>query len=151
LPTNSAFIVGLQPFYDENNPYFQQAYMEYITLKNNLDNEILNSFIEDLCNLKAIGCVGAEEMLRCIHQYSNKAERKYAFKRYERWKNSQTYIHTTINDNGESEEQPCSKYVAHYEYKNNEDARIRYIERVSIIKGIPESIRLDSNSTKENV
>lgn len=148
---NSAYIVGLQPFYNEENPYFQQAYMEYTTLKNSLDDDAICSFIEDICNLKALGCIGAEDMLKCIHKFSNKSERKYAFKRYERWKKSQTYTHITINDNGDTEEKQCSKYVAHYEYKHDPEARIRYIERVSIIPSVPESVRFDGRTTDENV
>lgn len=149
-PVNSAFIVGLQPFYDEENPYYQQAYMEYTALKDNMDDDAMMSFIEDICNLRAHGCVDAEDMLKCIHQFSNKAERKYAFKRYERWKKSQTYAHITINELGDQTEQPCSKYVAHHEYKNNPEARIRYIERVSIISRVPESVKLDNEPIEEN-
>ena len=151
VPTNAAFIVGLQPFYDENNPYFQQAYMEYNTLKDSQDEEAVQSFIEGLCNLKALGCVNAEDMLKCIHQFSNKAERKYAFKRYDRWKNSQVYTHITINDDDERIEQPCTRYVAHYEYKNNQEARIRYIERVSIISKVPESVKIDGRIAEEDI
>lgn len=62
--------------------------MEYTTLKNNIDEEVINRFIEDICNLRALGCINAEDMLKCIHRFSTKGDRKAAFTRYERWRNS---------------------------------------------------------------
>ena len=57
-PVNSLYIIDLEPIYDENNQYFQQARVE--------------SFIEDVCSIRACGSVDAERMLKCIHQYSSK-------------------------------------------------------------------------------
>lgn len=147
---NSAYLVGLEPFYDTENVYYQQAYMEYSTLKESLDDDSINSFIEDICNLRALGCVNAEDMLKCIHRFSNKVERRYAFRRYDKWKRSQTYIHMTINETGDEIEQPCTQYVAHYERKTNPKARIRYIERVSIVSRISEDVRSDSKTVDQN-
>lgn len=139
IPTNSAYIVGLEPFYDTENPYYQQAYMEYTTLKNSLDEDAINSFVENICYLKVRGCVDAEDMLSCIHQFSCKQERRFAFRRYERWRKSQTYTHVTLNETGDETEEQCTRYVAHYEHGQDPQKRIRYIERVSILPRIPKS------------
>ena len=145
-PMNSAYIVGLQPFYDIENPYYQQAYMEYMTLKNSLDEDAINSFIENLCYLRVHGCVDAKDMLNCIHQFSYRSERRAAFKRYEKWKRSQVYTHIVLDNDGNAVEEPCTQYVAHYEHCKNPKARIRYIERVSIYQKIQE----DNTNTIDN-
>ena len=78
-PINSAFIVDMEPEYDENNPYLIQAYQEYRQLEEKFDEEGALSFIDDICSLKACGAVNAEQMLKCIHYYSTKQERRDAF------------------------------------------------------------------------
>jgi hypothetical protein len=54
-------------------------------------------------------------MLKCIHQFSSKHERKTAFNAYRKWKNNQTYTHTTIDEDGNPEERQCTRYIAHSE------------------------------------
>ena len=71
-PINSAYIVDLIPFYDENNLFYKQA------------KEVM-SFLENISDLKACGTVGAKQMLKCIHRYSTTIDRKKAFSRYYRW------------------------------------------------------------------
>ena len=58
------------------------------------------SFIDDICSLKACGSVNAEQMLKCIHFYSTKHERKEAFTKYRKWRKEQFYTHTTFDENG---------------------------------------------------
>lgn len=115
VPFNSSFIVGLQPEYDEDNRYFKQAKTEYDIIKQKFGEEGINSFIDDVCCIKACGSVDAERMLKCIHQYSTKKERKQALNQYNIWKNNQIYTHITINENGDPQETQCSKYVYHVE------------------------------------
>ena len=86
-PINSTFILNLEPVYNTENEYFKQSYAEYLIIKNKFGEEGVNSFIDDICSIKACGCVDAERMLKCIHQYSNKFERKNAIKAYREWKN----------------------------------------------------------------
>lgn len=138
-PINSAYIVGLEPLYDAENPYFQQAYMEYATMKQNLEEGAINSFVDNICNLRALGCVNAEDMLRCIHQFDNKADRKVAFDTYNKWRSSQTYTHTVLDDMGDEKEEPCTRYVAHYEYTKYPQKRIRYTEEVDTVGGLQKS------------
>jgi hypothetical protein len=73
------------------------------------------SFIDDICCLKACGSVDAEQMLKCIHQYSTKYERKMAFSAYKNWKKEQVYTHIIINENGDPQETECTRYVKHAE------------------------------------
>ena len=115
FPINSAYILDLQPDYDEQNKYLQQARVEYDLIKGKFGEEGLESFVDDICCIKACGCVDAERMLQRIHQYSDKKQRKQALKIYHDWKNKQNYTHITINEDGDIEEKPCTKYVYHAE------------------------------------
>lgn len=101
----------MKPEYDEDNEYFKQAMAEYEIIRDKFGDEGVETFIDDVCCIKACGSVDAERMLKCIHQFSNKRERKQAFNAYNNWKNSQVYTHITINENGDPQETPCSKYV----------------------------------------
>lgn len=114
-PINSALIANCTPDVDINNKYYQQAYREYSEIKNKFGNEGVQSYIDNISNLKACGMVDAERMLRCIHQYSDKHERNKAFKKYRDWKKNQTFTHIIKDDDGNEIEQKCSKYVYHYE------------------------------------
>lgn len=114
-PINAAYILDLEPEYDETNPYFVQAYAEYKIIRDKYDDEGLESFIDDICAIRACGSVNAEQMLTRIHQFSDKKVRKQAFSKYYRWKDSQYYSHTITNENGEFEERQCTKYVSHTE------------------------------------
>lgn len=125
-PINSAFILDLEPEYDENNEYFIQAYNEYSTIKDKFGDEGVESFIDDICSIKACGSVSAEQMLQCIHQFSNKRERRQAFNALQEWKNNQVYTHIIINADGDPEERPCSKYAYHAE---------RSLERQGLVTG----------------
>ena len=114
-PINSLFILDLEPIYDKDNEYFKQSKTEYEIIRNKFGEEGIESFIDDICCIKACGTVDAKLMLKRIHQYSNKNERKQAFRAYNNWKNSQKYTHFTINEKGEAIEIPCSSYVYHVE------------------------------------
>lgn len=87
-PINSLFILNMTPEYDEDNPYFKQAKFEYETIKNKYGEDGVESFIDDICRIKACGTVNAIQMLNYIHQYSNKKVRKSAFIQYNNWKNN---------------------------------------------------------------
>ena len=67
VPINSAFIVDLEPIYNVEDPYFKQAYAEYEIIKNKFGDEGIESFIDDICCIRACGSMDAERMLQCIH------------------------------------------------------------------------------------
>lgn len=115
VPMNSVYILDMEPCFNEDSPYYKQSLAEYTIIKDKFGEEGINSFIEDICSIKQCGSVDAERMLKCIHQYSNKFERKNAIKAYREWKNSQKFAHVTINDDGELEEKPCTRYTYHVE------------------------------------
>lgn len=115
VPINSAYILGMTPEFDEDNPYFKQALTEYSIIKERFGEEGINSFIEDICSIRACGSVDAERMLNKIYQYSGKHERRCAFSVYNKWKQDQIYTHITINENGDPQEKQCTKYVYHAE------------------------------------
>lgn len=139
-PVNSLYILDEEPIYDEENAYFQQAKDEYEKIKNKFGEDGVESFIDDICVIRACGSVDAERMLKCIHQYSTKKERKQALNLYYNWRKSQTYSHITINDDGDPLEQECSPYVYHAE---------RLFERSSMEKDIrPHSARYEVQTRK---
>ena len=129
VPINSAFILDLQPEYDEQNFYFKQAQVEYEVIKNKYGDDGVESFIDDICSVRACGCVDAERMLKHIHQYSNKKERKAAFSAYYTWRDSQVYSHITINEDGDPQEKECSKYVYHAERMLGKPGLVRSIRK----------------------
>lgn len=136
-PVNSAYVAQVEPQYDPNNKYFEKAKQEYLTLRNQFGDEGVSSFIDQICCLKACGTVDAVQMLKCIHHYSSKKERKTALNNYYKWRESKEYSHLTINENGDPEYKKCSKYVAHYE---------RALERRELLKR-DESTKESSENT----
>lgn len=118
VPINSTFLVDLVPEYDPENKYFIQAVQDYQQIKNKFGDDGVNSFVTGICNLKSAGHVNAETMLKCIHQYSYKQERRAAFNKYYKWKKNKKYTHITLNENGDQVETECTKYVAHAERNN---------------------------------
>lgn len=137
-PINSAFIAQVEPQYDPNNKYFEKAKQEYLTLRNQFGDEGVSSFVEQICTLRACGTVDALQMLKCIHHYSSKKERKTALNTYYKWKEDREYSHLTINENGDPEYTKCSKYVAHYE---------RALEQ----RKLPKSNGIDTEATEEQI
>lgn len=115
VPVNSLYIIDLEPVYDTENKYFKQAKSEYDMIKRKFGEDGVESFIEDVCSIRACGCVDAERMLKCIHQYSSKKQRKESFGVYYKWKEDQLYTHETINEKGDYEQTECTKYVYHHE------------------------------------
>lgn len=114
-PINSAYILDLEPEYDPDNQYIAQAMAEYQTIQEKYDEDAAMSFIDDICSIKACGSVDAEAMLKCIHRFSNKYERKQAYNAYNKWKKEQFYSHITFNENGDPQQTPCTRYVKHFE------------------------------------
>ena len=114
-PINSAYIVDLEPEFNPDDEYFVQATQEFYAIKDKYDDEAVMSFIDDICSIRACGSVDAEQMLKCIHRFSNKHERKLALNEYHEWKKQQFYSHLTINENGDPQETQCTKYFKHAE------------------------------------
>lgn len=115
VPMNSCYIAGVEPFYDPENQYFKQSLKEYQMIKSQFGNDGIESFIDDMCNLKACGCVSGERMLDCIHYYSPKKKHKEALQKYNNWKDSITYKHIIKDEDGRSIIANCSKEIAHIE------------------------------------
>lgn len=128
-PINSAYLVDSQPFYDPENQYYIQAYEEYRLIKEKYGNEGVQTFLGGICNLAALGCINAHQMLNCIHHYSSKFERKEALKKYENWINNQVYTHIEINEKGDPQRVECTRYVAHAEYGSDTEPTVSYIKK----------------------
>lgn len=73
------------------------------------------SFIDDICSIKACGSVDAVQMLKCIHRFSSKYERKMAFNAYNNWLKQQVYSHITYDENGNPQRTSCTRYFSHAE------------------------------------
>ena len=126
-PMNSAYIADMEPEFDPENQYVAQAISEFQAIKDKWDDDAAMSFIDDICSIKACGSVDAEQMLKCIHQFSTKHERKQAFSIYTNWRKQQKYTHITINENGDFTETPCTRYVKHAE---------KALKRSGLLKGV---------------
>lgn len=125
-PINSAYIVDLQPFYDENDKYYLQSYEEYTKIKTKFGQEGAISYVKDICNLAALGCINAKQMLNRIHYYNGQFEKKTALRQYEKWINGQVYTHLETNEKGEQQRIECSRYVAHAEYGTSTNPQVSY-------------------------
>lgn len=101
--------------YDPENQCFKQSLEEYTLIKNKFGEEGVASFIDDVCSIKACGCVSGERMLQCIHQYSTRKQKQVAFDKYQDWKNNLTYKHVIKDEDGKSIVANCSKEIAHIE------------------------------------
>ena len=113
-PINSTYMVDGKLFYDEQDVYFQQSLQEYLIVRDKFGEDGVESFINKICSLSAVGKVNGEHMLKYIHQFSQKKDRKAAYKKYEQFKNNVKYKIQVINEeNGEIEYKECSKYIAH--------------------------------------
>lgn len=113
-PIHSIYLTGGKIFYDEQDYYFQQSLKEYLIIRDKFGEDGVSSFIDNICSLKAVGKVNGEHMLKYIHQYSQKKDRKAAYRIYEQFKKQIKYKIPTINEeNGEQEYIECSKYIAH--------------------------------------
>lgn len=115
VPMNSAYLVDLQPEFNESDKYYLQAYTECIQIQNKFGNDGLASFLEDICMLRARGCVNANQMLKYIHLFSTPEERRQAFRLYGKWVKNNKHKHYVRDDDGNSVEQVCSMYVSHFE------------------------------------
>ncbi len=114
-PVNTAFIAGVEPFYDENNEYYQQAKFELEKITDVFDEDGVMSFVNDIGMLQAGGMCDGERLLKYIHQYSDRKERKNAIKTYNDYLNNIIYKTTSIDEDGNPQEIECTKYVAHVE------------------------------------
>lgn len=112
-PINSAYIADVEPIYDENNEYFKESLSQYTLLRDKVGEDAVMSFIDTICSIGVIGCVGGRDMLRCIHRYSTRGERNSAIKKYEEWRKSLKYKHLTKDEEYKPVIKECSKYVAH--------------------------------------
>lgn len=112
---NSAFIAGTQPFYDEDDEYFQQAKFELSKIVDTFDEDGMMSFVNDIGMLQAGGMCDGERLLKYIHQYSDRRERKAAMKKYNDYLDNIIYTTTSIDEDGNPQETRCTKYVAHIE------------------------------------
>ena len=115
IPINCAYMVDKTPWFDKESKYYKQAQEEYKMIYNKFGEDGVVGFVENICNLQAMGAVNAEQMLNCIHMYSDKQTKKAALKEYYKWKKNQRYSHLTINENEDPQRIQCSRYIARAE------------------------------------
>lgn len=119
-PINSSYIAGVKPMFDEDNEYFKQSFTEYMHLRRSFGEDGIMSFVNSICNLSSCGKVSGEDMLRCLHRYSQKSERINALNKYKQHVKSTKYTHLIKQEDGKQSRVECTKYIAHEELvKNN--------------------------------
>lgn len=75
-PINLAYLQNSEPFYDVENKYYKQAYQECKTIKDSMGETAVLDFVSNIGNLAVMGCIDDTLMLKQIHQFSTKSERK---------------------------------------------------------------------------
>lgn len=116
-PMHISYILGQEPAYDHNNPWFLKALGEYEMLKDKYGIDGATSFVENMCNLGIAGSVNDTQMMKYLHRYDDKHDRAVAFKKFKENKQNRVFKHLTRNDDGEVIEEQCTKYVAHAEQR----------------------------------
>ena len=117
MPINCTKMVNSEPVYDVQNKYYIQAYQELTQIRNKVGLQALATFIRDLCNVFALGCINGEQMLKCILCYDSSKLRKKAINKYKQHMKDIQYTHIIKNDDGENISEPCSKYVYHVDQR----------------------------------
>lgn len=130
-PINSAYICKYEPFYDVQNQYYIQAYTEYQTIKESFNEDGINSFLGEIGYLSSAGIVDAIQILKCIHRYSTKQERRHALRKYNQWVDRQMYTHIVYNDDGDPQREECTRYVAYSEQNTASLPRVDYTKKTS--------------------
>ena len=115
---NISYIAGVDPMYDKHNPYVVQATEAYKILKKQFGEDGILSFLDNICNLGVSGCVTGESMLKHIHRDSDRYIRSKAYRKYNEFKQNQSYHYVTQGEHG-PETKECTKYVAHVQAKIN--------------------------------
>lgn len=121
-PINASNLVGLQPIYDVNSTFYIQSYTELSKIYNKFGYDGLKSFIENICNMFAIGVVDGELILKCILCFEDKKTRTKAVRTYKQHMKSISYTQECVNDDGNIVTEKCSKYVYHVnQWRMNND------------------------------
>ena len=118
-PMNIASIAGNILQIDVSNQYYKEALDTYLILRDKYGEDGVQTFIDKICAIGVCGMVDGERMLKCIHQYDDKSEKKAAYKRYQDWLDNKHYKTTIIDDDGDPQEIECSAEIWHYTQKNN--------------------------------
>lgn len=113
MPINCTKMVNSEPVYDVQNQYYIQAYQELTQIRNKVGLQALASFVRDLCNVFALGCINGEQMLKCILCYDTSKVRKKAISKYRAHMKNIEYTQEVCDDDGNIVEESCKKYVYH--------------------------------------
>lgn len=119
-PINAAYMDGGSPIYDEDNKYFKQALEELHKIQSKTGRSGMISFIQNICNVFARGCVNGNQMLDCILYYKTKREKREAYNKYSNYISNIQYD-LQCEEDGEQTIIKCSKYVKHADNKSNYD------------------------------
>ncbi|WP_277045335.1 hypothetical protein [Sharpea azabuensis] len=128
-PINVAYICDSKPFYDEEDKYYIQSIKEITAIINKAGIDEATNFVNAICNVRAMGVVDANLMLKQIHQFSTQIDRNTAFSDYNRWISSQKYSCIYTNEHGDSVRQVCTRYIAHSFYGTDHEPAVEYTLR----------------------
>ena len=115
MPMNVTRVVGYDPVFDKESKHYVQAYQELDQIRNKLGFEAISTFVRDLCNVFALGCINGEQMLKCILCYDSSKLRRKALNKYKTHMKNISYLHTVKDDDSNNIQQKCTKYVYHVE------------------------------------
>lgn len=119
-PINAAYINGGSPIYNEENQYYKQAIEELHKIQEKTGRSGMISFLQNICNVFARGCVSGMQMLDCILYYKTKREKREARNKYNEYMSNIQYD-LQYNEDGELTTAKCTKYVKHAGIKPNYD------------------------------
>ena len=125
-PINLAYLCNSQPFYDINDQYYIQSTKEIQMIINKVGLEEAKKFVNGICNVKVMGCIDGDLMLKQVHQFSTNIDRITAFKDYQNWLDTQYYTHLQLNNDGDLIRTICTRHMAHSEYNTIYEPQVHY-------------------------
>lgn len=150
-PINLAYLVDSMPFFDEEDKYYKQSKEELSVIENKAGYEAIQNFVNNICNVKVMGCIDGQLMMKQIHQFSNGVERKRAFKDYDNWLSCQHYTHLQLNDAGDLVRHECTRYVAQQEYGTRYDPQVEYINSYRNGRKVEKIVQTYKGIAKEDI
>lgn len=116
MPINAAYIQGSGPIYNKESKYFKQSVDELQKIYKKTGPEGVISFLQNICNVFALGNIDGIKMLNCMFYYENKKIKNISRSTYTKYMKSIRYKHV-VEEDGVETAISNTKYVEHANIK----------------------------------
>lgn len=116
MPINAAYIHGSGPIYNKESKYFKQSVDELQKIYKRTGPEGVISFLQNMCNVFALGNIDGIRMLNCMFYYENKKIKNISRSTYTKYMKNIRYKHV-VEEDGVETVINNTKYVEHANIK----------------------------------